>query len=360
MSDLGMWLAKQWPSVREYMLKYQPSEFVKLGEVKRYYGWLTDFDFISIKLKSLGVQALIEDYDLARNSDVLLSEEQSQSLRLIQGAIRKSAHILEKDKTQLAGHLLGRLLDFEMPQIQGIVEEAKQSRNSPCLWPLKANLERPLEGALRTLVGHISVVRAVAIAPDGKTAISASYDDTLKIWDTETGRELKTLIGHSHLVSAVAIAPDGKTAISASLDNTLKIWDTETGSELKTLTGHSSVVTAVAIAPDGKTVISALKDNTLKIWDTQTGSELKTLTGHSHRVYAVAIAPDGKTAISASYDETLKIWDLLTGKEVASFRGEHAFICCAFAPDGVTVVAGDASGRVHFLRLEGMGDLGDV
>jgi WD40 repeat protein len=55
----------------------------------------------------------------------------------------------------------------------------------------------------------------------------------------------------------VAIAPDGKTAISASGDNTLKIWDTETGTEVRTLTGHTSSVTAVAIAPDGKTAISA-------------------------------------------------------------------------------------------------------
>jgi WD40 repeat protein len=74
----------------------------------------------------------------------------------------------------------------------------------------------------------------------------------------------------------------------------------------------------------------------------------------------VAIAPDGKTAISASDDKTLKIWDLLTGKEIASFSGDGAFNCCAISPDGVTVVAGDAWGRVHFLRLEGMGDWGDV
>ncbi|MEG3960526.1 WD40 repeat domain-containing protein, partial [Microcoleus sp. herbarium2] len=77
-------------------------------------------------------------------------------------------------------------------------------------------------------------------------------------------------------------------------------------------------------------------------------------------VYAVAIAPDGKTAISASPDKTLKIWDLLGGKEIASFSGDSGFCCCAVLPDGVTVVAGDRSGRVHFLRLEGMGDLGDV
>ncbi|MEG4457708.1 WD40 repeat domain-containing protein, partial [Microcoleus sp. N9_A1] len=144
---------------------------------------------------------------------------------------------------------------------------------------------------------------------------------------------------------------------STSLDNTLKIWDTETGRELKTLTGHRGAVFAVAIAPDGKTAISTSLDNTLKIWDTETGRELKTLTGHSNRVNAVTIAPNGLIAISASMDNTLKVWDILSGNEVASFSGDGAFMCCAIAPDGVTVVAGDRSGRVHFLRLEGVKQL---
>ena len=77
------------------------------------------FGFIEMKLEVLGVQALIDDYDLARISDVLLPEEQSQTLRLIQGAIRKSAQVLAKDKTQLVEHLWGRLLDFERPGFRG-------------------------------------------------------------------------------------------------------------------------------------------------------------------------------------------------------------------------------------------------
>jgi WD40 repeat protein len=108
----------------------------------------------------------------------------------------------------------------------------------------------------------------------------------------------------------------------------------------------------VAIAPDGLTAISASRDNTLKIWDTETGSEVRTLSGHTDSVYAVDLAPDGLTAISASRDNTLKIWDLLSGKQIASFSGEGGFKGCAISPDGVSVVAGDASGRVHFLRLE--------
>ena len=197
MSDLGVWLSQESRSEREYFLKYQPRDFVEtLGEFDRYYRWVTDFGFIEAKLDAIGVQGLIEDYDLARVSDVLLSEGQTESLKLIQGAIRKSAHVLERDKTQLAGHLWGRLLDSEMPGIQAMLAQAKQSKDSPWLRPLKANLDRANEGALRTLVGHTTYVKAVAIAPDGKTAISASRDNTLKIWDTETGTELRTLTGH--------------------------------------------------------------------------------------------------------------------------------------------------------------------
>ncbi|MFO8041190.1 MAG: WD40 repeat domain-containing protein, partial [Sodalinema sp.] len=86
----------------------------------------------------------------------------------------------------------------------------------------------------------------------------------------------------------------------------------------------------------------------------ETGTELATLRGHSDLVLAVAIAPDGKRAVSASYDTNLKLWDLATGNVLATFIGEGAMSSCAIAPDGVTVVAGGAGGRVYFLRLEGL------
>src|SRR4028119_1707473 len=255
MSKFKERLGKQSPKKRLYTLETLPGHLAQSVQGERLHQLLTDFDFIEAKLDALGVQALIEDYDLARISEVLLDQAQTETLQLIQGAIRKSGQVLDKDKTQLAGHLWGRLLDFERPQIQGLLEQGKRSKDSPWLRPLKANLERPGEGCLRTLSGHTDSVKAVAIAPDGLTAISASWDKTLKIWDTETGTEVRTLIGHTNRVQAVAIAPDGKTAISSSYDNTLKIWDTETGTEVRTLTGHTGWVNAVAIAPDGKRAI---------------------------------------------------------------------------------------------------------
>ena len=149
----------------------------------------------------------------------------------------------------------------------------------------------------------------------------------------------------------MAVTPDGKQAVSASDDQTLKVWDLASGRELRTLAGHSSFVSAVTVAPDGKQAVSASWDNTLKVWDLASGRETRTLTGHTEWVNALAVTPDGKHAASACRDHTLKVWDLATGTAVATFTCDAPTACCVFAGDR-KIVAGDASGRVHFLALE--------
>jgi WD40 repeat protein len=83
--------------------------------------------------------------------------------------------------------------------------------------------------SIHFIVGHRGPVRAVAVSPDGRHAVSASEDHTLKVWDLETGRELRTLTGHSAPVSGVSINPDGRRAVSTSFDRTLRLWDYEAG-----------------------------------------------------------------------------------------------------------------------------------
>ena len=140
--------------------------------------------------------------------------------------------------------------------------------------------------------------------------------------------------------------------ISRQDDNTLKVWNLETRKELFTFKGQIEVI--LAVAPDGKRMISRQDDNTLKVWNLETGKELFILRGHNDSVLAAAVTPDGKRVISGSFDNTLKVWDLESQAVVTSFSGDGALECCTVAPDGVTIVAGEASGRVHFLRLEGV------
>ena len=120
---------------------------------------------------------------------------------------------------------------------------------------------------------------------------------------------------------------------------------------IRTFTGHNSSVTAVSVTPDGLKAVSASDDKTLKLWDLATGQELLTLTGHNYSVRAVSVTPDGLKAVSASYDKTLKLWDLATGKEIATFIGDSFMYSCAVSPNSLTIVAGDSSGKVHFISV---------
>lgn len=78
----------------------------------------------------------------------------------------------------------------------------------------------------------------MAVSGDGRVAVSASADNTLKVWDTKNGRELRTLAGHQVDVDGVAVSADGHLAVSVAFDNTLKVWDVVNGRELRTPRGH--------------------------------------------------------------------------------------------------------------------------
>ncbi len=77
-------------------------------------------------------------------------------------------------------------------------------------------------------------------------------------------------------MTSVAFSKDEKHIISGSRDNSIKIWERETGSEIQTLKGHSDTVTSVAFSKDDKYIISGSWDNSIKIWERETDSEIQT------------------------------------------------------------------------------------
>jgi serine/threonine protein kinase/sugar lactone lactonase YvrE len=205
----------------------------------------------------------------------------------------------------------------------------------------------------QTFLGHTGSVCSVCFSPDGKRLASASRDQTVKVWDAQTGREILTLEGHTSWVESVCFSPDGKRLASASGDETVKVWDAQTGQEVLTLQGHSRSVSSVCFSPDGKRLASG-EDKTVKVWDAQTGQDTLTLKGHTAEVHSVCFSPDGKRLASASEDKTVKVWDAQTGREVLTLRGHTSWVeSVCFSPDGKRLASASQDGTVKvWLQLQ--------
>jgi WD40 repeat protein len=282
---------------------------------KELYNLLTKFEYIDKKISVLGVHPLIGDYDLAFAPESITTNKNIENLRLIQGALRLSAHILEEDKTQLAGQLWGRLERFKVPVIQEMLQQAQHRQTSPWLCPLTPSLTSPDEPLIRTYKGHTDSVWSVAVTPDGNKIISGSQDGTIKIWNLNSGNLEHTIEAHNDSVKTVCT--DGLRIISGSRDKTIKIWNLKTGEIVRTLSGHLKAVNAIVLTRNSSKIISGSDDKTLKIWELRTGELLHTFVGNCSPVQTVTtvFAKNKEWIVYSPYNHILRVWNLETGEE---------------------------------------------
>ncbi len=327
-----------------YIFQNLAHHLIKAGRTTELQQLLLDFRWLQAKLENSNINELIADYNL-------LPED--ANLQLLRRTLVLSGHVLAEDKTQLAGQLLGRLLDFDVPEIQGLLEEVKQWKVKPRLISLTAYLTPPGSSLVRTLTGHAKWVTATAMTPDGRWALSGSEDWTVRLWDLENGQEIINFNGHRSGIYALAITPDGRWGLSGSDDSTLKLWDLANYKIIHTLRGHKDWVRSVAITPDGLIGVSGSWDRSIKLWDLKTGKEIHTFNGHYGDVNGVAITADGQWLLSGSDDNTLKLWNWNNsiGKLVFNID-THSISALAMTPDGRWGLSGSGDGTLKLWDLE--------
>lgn len=240
----------------------------------------------------------------------------------------------------------------------------------------------------RTLSEHTGQVLGCVFSPDGKTLASSSLDNSIKLWDVDTGKAYRTMMGHKNTVRDIDFSPDGTRLVSVSDDKTFKLWTVGTGSlvdsitypeimrccawspdgahiltgsdedavtiwgastrmPLHTLFGHTNLVRDCVFSPDGTMIASAAVDQTVRLWEVRTLRALHTLKGHKFNlitgVLRCAFSPDNKKVVSASWDSTLKVWDVASGEEIYTLKGHRNWVWgCAFSPDGRYIVSASA------------------
>jgi WD40 repeat protein/serine/threonine protein kinase len=242
------------------------------------------------------------------------------------------------------------------------------------------------------------------VSADLRTLATAGTNATIKIWDTEA-HDAITLQTPDRVVAMLALSPDGRTLLSAGWQNGLRWWDLRHGTnclletecsralfsaDSRTLAmfgrdGHVEIWDApshtlrtnfvvesapvfgasgvpVGLSPDGQVLAIAGQDDLITLWDVRTAQPTGTLVGHKQAVFSVAFSPDGKTLASASDDSTLKFWNITTLQELLTIRRLGGGLrALTFSRDGRYLVAGTSStllsGGVRIFRAPTLRDI---
>lgn len=181
---------------------------------------------------------------------------------------------------------------------------------------------------------HSALIHGLALSPDGKHLATAGFDNSVRIWELDSGKEVRGFTGHTGPVYAVAFTPNGETLISCSEDKTVRLWTIATGKLAKELKGHAGIVDGLALSPDGRQLATGSADKSVRLWDLADGKD-KTLGSHAGTVYAVAFAPDGKRLASAGQDGLVKVWDVPAQKELKALKGHDGPVSVVvYRPEG--------------------------
>lgn len=204
---------------------------------------------------------------------------------------------------------------------------------------------------LRIFRGHTEEVMALAFTPDGRALVSGSWDTTLRLWDIGTGKEIRRFIGHTQppapkgytnkisAVTSVAVSPDGAFIVSGSggKDNTVRLWELRSGREVHKLVLDSGV-NSLAFSPDGRTVVAAtgsFSRGNLRLINVAGWNEVHAFGNQGSDTASVSFSPDGRLIASGDWGGAVRLWDAGTGALLRSYAGETGRVSAlALAPDG--------------------------
>ncbi len=213
-----------------------------------------------------------------------------------------------------------------------------------------------LEAEPRFLEGHTRDVISIDFSPDGQFIASGSYDETLRIWDVETGGIVRIIQMPKDIIQEysfspvydLAYSPDGQFIVTGS--GQISIWDAQTGDIVQQLAGHENSIKSIAYSPDGLYILSGaggyLGEERVRLWNVQTGEILKSAEPDMF-LSEVAYSPDGESIAYVGSGRVV-IRDVNTWEVIQIFDSltqTYDVISLDFSPDSQFIIAGGSRGN---------------
>lgn len=364
------------PERRKYIISQLANHLAASNQQDRLRQLFTSLDYLLIKILVFKTKSLIDELNLPASRNLKLFSQinpysslylnlnlENEAIDYLDKILLQNKHLL--DRCESLNDVASTLLCHSSyaPSLYKIL--SNQELPKPILLPAHPLSDNNPPALTCTLEGHTQKINSCAINANGSIAVSASDDNTLKIWDTNSGVEIRTLNGHTKEVKFCSIDALGNKIVSTALDGSLKVWDVQKGTAI--ISKENIVPGAPCSISADSTIFASIikvgssKKQNLVIWNIDSNAIILTIhQPHNQKITSCTINSDGTIIVTTSLDGSVKVWDAKSGKELRRFKhrkfGRSPIQHCAITASGRSVISVGDDQKVHvWENLNGYG-----